>query len=342
METITAMADRVLRAPGTRSSVTKQLRAQVLTALIGCKWHWDRMCTPLTREHWELYDIIHRAHWRRLQRFPDLRSCREYNDKIQWLKLFDQSQEVIDCADKLAVRDYVTNRVGARYLVPILQTCKTFEEIDFPALPRSFVIKVNNDSGNVVLVRDKQALDLNVAREKINYSLGRVYGWNGGEWEYAFIVPKILIEEFIEPDSVSPPADYKFHCVNGRIRWLQYIFDRGSDTKEVIVDPAGLVTDIHFDRHMTHATRFEKPAEWETLCEVAERLAAGWKYVRVDLYLSRGCIKFGEITIYPLAGCYPGDGQIELGKLMDFDRKTVKPPIYCHLTQATRPGLSQK
>jgi hypothetical protein len=337
MKALTQTAASILKLPGARSSPTRKVRAMVFNLLLAGKWQWDKAHLPLTSRHRELYDLIHRAHWRRLGHFPDLINCPDYNSAIQWLKLFDQSQQVIACADKLAVRKYVAERIGEQHLVPVLQTCELFEEIDFKSLPQSFVIKVNNDSGNVVLVRDKTSLDRAAAREIVNFSLSRVYGWDGGEWEYAFIAPKILVEEFIEPESSSPPADYKFHCVDGTIRWLQYIFDRGSDTKEVIVDPEGRVTDIHFDRHMKHATQFTRPAEWAQLCDIAETLAAGWKYVRVDLYLTGGIIKFGELTIYPLAGCYPGDGQQVLGKLMDFDRATVKPPIYCLSDKARRP-----
>lgn len=327
----------ILSLPGVRSASTVSARRKLLSAAIAAKWQLDRMKLPLTGEHRELYGIIHRSSWKWLQDFPRLVNCRGFNDKIQWLKLFDQREEAVQCADKIAVRDYVKERLDSSLLVPVLQTCGGFEEIDFASLPKSFVIKVNNESGNVILVRDKSRMDVERARELVNYCLRRVYGWNEGEWAYACIAPRIVVEEFINPESNVPPADYKFHCVDGKVRWLQYIFDRGSDTKEAIVDPDGRVTDIHFDHKMKHEPKFEQPAQWMRLKEVAEALSADWKYIRVDLYLVDEEVKFGELTLHPLAGCYRGQGEIELGKRMDFDRSTFRPPIYRRMAKAPRP-----
>jgi len=332
-----SLRQAILALPGVRSGATVRARRHLLSAAIAAKWQLDRMQLPLTEEHRELYEIIHRSSWKWLQGFPRLSNCRGFNDKIQWLKLFDQREEALQCADKIAVRDYVKERTDASLLVPALQTCARFGEIDFAALPKSFVIKVNNESGNVILVRDKAAMDMEKAEELVDYCLRRVYGWNDGEWAYAGIAPRILVEAFIKPENNLPPADYKFHCVDGTVRWLQYIFDRGTETKEAIVDPDGRVTDIHFDHKMTHVPRFRKPAQWKRLKEVAEALAAGWKYVRVDLYLVDDEVKFGELTLHPLAGMYQGKGQLQLGKLMDFDRSTFRPPIYRRVPRAKRP-----
>lgn len=334
---VMSLRQAILSLPGVRSGTTVSARRKLLSAAIAAKWQLDRARLPLNEEHRELYGIIHRSSWKWLQDFPRLVHCRGFNDKIQWLKLFDQREEAVQCADKIAVRDYVKERTDDSLLVPVLQTCSRFEEIDFAALPKSFVIKVNNESGNVILVRDKAAMDMEKAEGLVNYCLRRVYGWNDGEWAYACIAPRIVVEEFIEPESKVPPADYKFHCVDGKVRWLQYIFDRGADTKEAIVDPDGRVTDIHFDHKMTHVPRFQKPAQWKRLKEVAEALAASWKYVRVDLYLVDDEVKFGELTLHPLAGTYRGEGQLQLGKLMDFDRSTFRPPIYRRVPRAPRP-----
>ena len=328
--------DRVLSLPGARSGATLAARRALLSAAIAAKWKVDRARLPLTAEHRELYNIIHRSCWRWLQDFPRLVDCRGFNDKIQWLKLFDQREESIQCADKLAVRDYVRERLGDDVLVPLLQAHRTFDEIDFATLPKSFVIKVNRDSGNVVLVRDKSQMDRAAAKELMEFCLQRVYGWSDGEWAYAGIAPRIIVEEFIEPDRHVPPPDYKFHCVDGEVRWLQYIFDRGAETKEAIVDPSGTVTDIHFDHKMRHEPKFDKPAQWPELLEAAERLAEGWKYIRVDLYLTGGAVKFGELTLHPLAGCYKGEGELAVGRLMDFDRGTFLPPIYQRISKAPR------
>ena len=119
----------------------------------------------------------------------------------------------------------------------------------------------------------------------------------------------MLVEELINSDRRSPPPDYKFHCVDGKVRWLQYIFDRGCDTKEVIVLPDGSITDIHFDHNMRHVEEFDIPSQWDQMKQIAERLSNPFKYVRVDMYLSNDTILVGELTFFPLMGCYKGEGQ---------------------------------
>lgn len=292
---------------------------------IKSKWANDLMMLPLTPEHWELYFIIHKLCLRELGEFPDLINCRDFNDRIQWLKLFDQDPKMVVCSDKIKVRDYVRERVGDDYLNDIYQVHNHFDEIDFDALPNAFVIKTNHDSGTVLLVRDKSTFDRKAARERIDRSLKHVYGWQSGEWAYSYIKPQVLVEKFINPQLDKPPADYKFHCVNGEVAWLQYIFDRGQDTKECIVDVNGIATFEHFDQNMQHSEVFSRPIAWEKLLACARKLSNGFKYVRVDLFERDGQVSVGELTFYPLMGCYKTGGQRRLGQLLDFDRSTYKP-----------------
>ena len=318
---------RLLSLPGVRGGATASLRRVALTAWIRAKWQRDKMSLPLTGEHWEIYDLIHRASWRRLEKLPNLRDPQDYNDRIQWLKLFDQREEMIRLGDKIAVRDYIREKTGDKYLPRLLQVCQRFEEVDFDALPNRFVIKANNDSGNVVLVTDKNKLDRDAARERMEFSLGRVYGWSGGEWHYAFMPPKLMVEDFLETGSDLPPSDYRFHCVNGRVRWVQNDIPFEPKMKEVIVDPQGSPMKVHFSSHKIYSDEFTKPAQWKEMTQLAETLSAGWKYVRIDMFLCGDRIYAGEITFTPYAGFYKGEGQKVLGKLLDFDRTTFREPM---------------
>lgn len=291
------------------------------------KWTSDSKELPLTPDHWELYVIIHKLCLKELGEFPNLVNCRDFNDRIQWLKLFDQDEEVIQCSDKVLVRSFVQERIGNHVLVDLYQVRDHFDQIDFETLPNSFVIKTNHDSGTVILVRDKSQFDRIVAREKIEFSLRQTYGWSNGEWAYSYVRPKVLVEEFIEPESEKPPADYKFHCVDGKVAWLQYIYDRGSNTKECIVDIEGNVTMMHFDHNMQHSKDFEKPSLWNELLKCAELASKGRKYVRVDLFASGSKIYLGEMTFFPLMGCYRSLDQKKLGMKLNFDRTTYKLPV---------------
>jgi len=299
----------------------------VMAGKIALKWFRDKGDVPLTADHRELYFIIHRLCRHELGEFPELVHCRDYNDKIQWLKLFDQREEIVRCSDKVLVRGYIRERVGEKYLVKLYQVHDHFSQIDFDVLPKAFVIKTNHDSGTVILVRDKSKLDRKAAEERIEEALKQPYGWSNGEWAYSYVRPQILVEEFLDPQSDVAPPDYKFHCVEGKIRWLQFIFDRGQETKEVIVNEEGAVMSIHFDHKMHHRESFRLPLNWSEMKSVVERLAAGFRYVRVDVYGVNGHIYVGEMTFYPLMGCYKGEGQKILGAYLDFDRGTFNPVL---------------
>ncbi len=297
-------------------------------AFIALKWRRDKAGLPLTDDHWPLYRTIHRASWVRLRRFPRLRDCRDYNDRIQWLKLFDQREEAICCADKVGVRGYIRERTGERYLTQLYQVVSRYEEIDFAALPPQFVLKSTHDSGSALLVRDKAKLDHAAVAAHFARSLGRVYAAFEGEWPYAFVPPRLMVEEMIAPEAASAPADYRFHCVNGEVRWVQNDIPFEPKMKEVIVDPAGQPMRVHFSSHKIYSEDFTRPKPWEEMRDLARTLSAGWKYVRVDMFVSGERIYAGEITLFPYSGFYRGEGQKVLGPLLDFDRTTFRETVY--------------
>jgi hypothetical protein len=315
-----------------------RITGTVLDARIRMKWNSDRKCLPLEEESWEIYSIIHRLFLHELGRFPNLVNCQDYNDKIQWLKLFDQQLEIVRCSDKIAVRDYVQERLGIGFTPKLYQTAADFDGIDFSTLPESFVIKTNHDSGSVILVRDRSQLEMASARDRINESLKVTYGWPNGEWAYSFIPPRVLVEEFIRPDQPKAPPDYKFHCVDGKVRWLQFIYDRGHGAKEVITERMGVPMGLHLYEGMEHVTTFDPPPQLEALAIIAERLARGWKYIRVDLFLDGGRIIVGELTFYPGMGCYRGAGQPAIGKLLDFDRSSYRSAVVPKLKRLMMAG----
>lgn len=289
------------------------------------KWHHDCRYLPLTAAHRELYDIIHRLCWLKLGEFPNLVNCRDFNDRIQWLKLFDQDMEMIRCSDKILVRDYVRERVGDKYLVKLYQVHDRFEQIDFTALPDDFVIKTNHDSGTVILVRDKAKFDRKAAGIRIDEALNDPFGLKNGDWAYLYVPPKILVEEFLSLNSPKPPSDYKFYCVEGKVKCCHYIYDRGSNTKEQTIDPDGNDLKTSLYPKFELGTDFEKPGQWDEMIRVSKELGRGFKCVRVDMYCVDEKAYVGEMTFWPMSGHYKGDGQKKLGQLLDFSRTTYKP-----------------
>lgn len=199
-----------------------------------------------------------------------------------------------------------------------------FSEIRFEHLPSQFVIKTNHDSGSVLVVRDKSKLDYEATKNRFDQALRRAYGWANGEWSYAYIRPKIFIEEFLWNESGSPP-DYKFYVVNGVVKFCRYIYDRHEGGKEQTIDLNGNDLRLDFNQSFQYGNSFNKPDCWEDMISGAEDLAYGFKFVRVDMYLlPQGRIVIGEMTFWPMAGYYKGSGQKALGHLLDFDCTTFK------------------
>lgn len=302
--------------------------ATTLTPLLYLKFIAEQRVAGFEKGHWKLYKIIHFLSAYHNHRFPNLTSPKTYNDKIQWLKLFDQSQVIVECSDKIRMKNYVARAIGEKYVPEVYVTSNSPWNIDLDKLPEKFVLKTNHDSGTVYLIRNKDTTNWNDIFEEIELSLSKIYGWSNGEWAYSMIEPMVFAEEYLGEAGETPPPDFKFHCSNGRVLWLQYIYDRGLETKEVIVSPEGKVMDIQFDHNMKKSNEFSLPDCFEKMKNVAGRLSVDFKYVRIDLYLINKKIYVGEMTFYPLMGCYKGRGQRELGKLLDFDTTSRKSVIY--------------
>jgi hypothetical protein len=135
-----------------------------------------------------------------------------------------------------------------------------------------------------------------------------------------------MVEQYLAPEHGVAPPDYKFHCVDGRVAFGHYIVGRYGDTHEAITDRDGTL--LPQTLYFPGGAPFARPPEWGQMLEVAEAVAAGFRYVRVDQFLHRGRAYVGEMTFWPNGGCYTTPGQAELGARLRFERTTVRPPIY--------------
>jgi hypothetical protein len=262
-----------------------------------------------------LVDTINAHSLARIGRTPDLDRPQTYNDKINWLKVHDQRHEQIAACDKIAVREMVAAVAGPDVLI----STQPFPPMRFPC-----IAKASHDSGGNAVIDG--AGQIAAAQVKLNRSLARTYGVEKGEWAYGFVPPAIIVE-----DLLASSVDYKFHCVHGEPRWVQVIWDRCRGyPREAIFMPDGSLTDLHMDEKMRHSpTAAIHPGTeaWTVLTMLASKLAAGWRYVRVDLYWSDGRAWFGELTFWPRAGCYRSRDEPLFGEMMDIDMTYRYPAI---------------
>jgi len=309
-----------------RRTLNKTLAASI-NPRIAAKWQHDITRLPLTPAHRDLYGIIHRHYWYTLHDFPDLIAPRGFNDRMQWLKLFDQSRDIVERADKIRVKDFVRNTLGAGYTSDILQAGDSFSEINIDHLPDRFVLKTNHDAGSVRIIYKKSSINQAEIANYFDSALSQKFGWDWGEWAYSFIPPKVFAETYIETDDGMPPVDYKFYCSGGRVKFMHFIYGRHTSPREQTIDVDGRDMKQSLYPSFPLGDGFTKPDNWREMIAIAEALSKDLKFVRIDLYRAKKKILVGEMTFWPMQGVYKGDGQRILGQLLDFDLTTVKPFI---------------
>ena len=227
------------------------------------------------------------------------------NSVIRWLQMNWRSDLPTRCADKIAVREFVRDRIGEKYLIPQLPaegvSWTDPGAIDFDALPSAFVLKLNNGSGMNLIVRDKSALDKNEVRQKLGSWLKSEFSERIREYQYAGIKNQIYCEELLPWQNGKPPMDYKFMCTNGNPLFVWVDTDRFDDHQRGIysTDWDRLDVSIMYKKAKCDVPR---PPNLEEMLQVAGKLSEGIPLVRVDLYNIDGKIYFGEMTFTSDAG----------------------------------------
>lgn len=258
---------------------------------------------------------------------PNLDNPETFNDRINWCKLYDQQEQQVDAVDKLKVFTYLEERNLGKYNRELVGFAPTVSRL--PELTGHTVLKCNHDSGSYKFVHPRDfANNSTLLRDLDKFYRKKLeidYGTKGGEWQYSMVEPRVVLAEKNLVGGGRLPPDYKFHCTEGRVNWCQYIYDRGVQTTEVNVLPDGTNTGILFDENFRLGKEFALPPTWDEMLELASTLSKPYKYVRVDLYDVGGKIYFGELTFFPRGGYYKGEGQKELGKLLQFSLDKKEP-----------------
>ena len=227
-----------------------------------------------------------------------------FTEKIQWLKLFGSGEKLSSLVDKYAVREYVTSRVGAQYLNKLYGVYTHEFEIDFDSLPEKFVLKATHGSGWNIFCRDKRQFDSKAARRQLRKWLGMNYYRACREPNYKHVPPRIVCEHFLEDEKQKSLLDYKFFCFHGRVQIVQVDFDRFTNHTRNMYDRDWALCPFMF-LYPNNPLKLKRPENFEKMIEVAEALADGIPFVRVDLYNVASEILFGELTFTPGSGLEP-------------------------------------
>ena len=226
-----------------------------------------------------------------------------YNEKLQWLKLYDHRPEYTTMVDKYSVKQFVAERIGNKYVVPLLGVWESVEDIDFDSLPDKFVLKTTHDSGAVIICKNKKVFDINSAKKRLKYFLKRNYFDCNREWPYKNVKPRIIAEAYMEDSIYGELRDYKFFTFGGVPKVLYIAQGRGTSGETVadFFDMDFNHLDLKIDHEMATVPP-EKPKCFEKMKRLAAILSEGTPQLRVDFYEVDGKVYFGEMTFFHCSG----------------------------------------
>ena len=231
-------------------------------------------------------------------KYLDLSNVKTFNEKIQWIKLYDRNPIYPLIVDKYKVREYVSEKIGAQYLIPLLGKWDRVDDVNLQSLPDQFVIKCNHDSGGIAICRNKNSFDWYKEKLSIQKHLEQNHYYMSREWAYKDVKPCIIAEQYIMDEETRDLRDYKFFCFNGRAKYVQVDFDRFVDHKRNIYDMNWNLVDLTIKCPNDPHRILKKPNDFDEMIRLAEKLSEGFPQIRVDLYYANKKIYFGELTLY--------------------------------------------
>lgn len=236
--------------------------------------------------------------------FPDIDNPTKSNEKIQHRKFRRYDTRYSEISDKHAVRSLVAEKIGEEILTDVYHITDDPESIPFDSLPDRYVVKPNHMSGQILFVDSNDNVDVEEIKRQCVQWLEATYGQSKGEYWYADIPPKILVEENLNRNSHNLLKDYKFYVFHGRVEYIQVNSNRFTNLEQRFYDRDWKPYD--FVRVYPLASPIDKPCNLARMIDVAETLAGEFDFMRVDLYqLEDGLIKFGELTPAPGSGIEP-------------------------------------
>lgn len=247
--------------------------------------------------------IIYRLHFGKKL---DLNNPQTYNEKLQWLKLYNRKDIYTKIVDKYKVKEYVSDRIGEEYVIPSLGIWKSFDEIEFDKLPNQFVLKCTHDSGGLFIVKDKNNFNKKKAKRKIEKSMKRDFYKYSREWPYKNVERRIIAEEYMEDDENKELRDYKFFVFDGKVK-LMYVASNRQGKGDTYFD----YFDVNYNHldldqgHLHSPVVPQKPKNFDEMIKLSEKLGRDFLHVRVDFYEVNGKTYFGEMTFYSFAGVCP-------------------------------------
>ncbi|MBN1332813.1 MAG: hypothetical protein JW971_03530 [Synergistales bacterium] len=262
--------------------------------------------------------------YRKLGYSCNLKHPDTFNEKVFWRKIYDRNPLFSILADKYKARGYIRKTIGNEraedILVPLYHVTSDPETLPFDTLPSEYMVKANHGCGWILPVEDGDELDREKVIKKARKWLRTVFGVNLLEWAYSGITPLIMVEKLLKENG-KIPRDYKFFVFSGKVAFFLVIQDRFTNPSVLFFDRN--MDPLNVRTNWAKGPEILKPPGFEEMVCLAEELARGLDFLRVDLYNLNGKIYFGEFTVYPGSATsrYPFEFDLEMGRKWDLPYK---------------------
>ncbi len=267
--------------------------------------------------------MVRLQYWIKTGRLLNLKNPKRYTEKLQWYKLNYKDPLMVKCVDKYDVREYVESLGLGSILNDCYGVYESAEEVDFDALPNSFVMKDSLGGGgnSVIICKDKTKANLEEYREIMSRWINKKRVRAGGrEWPYYSGKPhRIVVEKYLEQEDGDLP-DFKFFCFDGKVFCVYLMTNYRENHENGILG----FLDRDFNLLPVHRADFKpltiqppKPEKYEKMVEYAEILSKQFPHVRVDFFNIDGQIVFGELTFFMASGYFmfePDSFDYEMGE----------------------------
>lgn len=254
----------------------------------------------------------------------DLENPKSFSEKLQWLKIHNRKPIHTKMVDKYEAKSFITEAVGAEYVIPAIGVWDSVDDIDFDSLPPQFVLKCTHDSGGLVICKDRKTFDIEAAKKTLQKSLSRDYYRIAREWAYHDVPRRIIAEPYMAELGEKNLLDYKMFVFNGQPKLTIVCSDRFSKngTKMNFYDLDWKPMKVGFRLHELAVPEFPRPQTFDDMLRVARILSKDCPFIRIDFYEINGHLYVGELTLFPGAGFEPFrsiDMDYEVGGWLDLE-----------------------
>ncbi|HHR5913654.1 TPA: ATP-grasp fold amidoligase family protein [Providencia alcalifaciens] len=285
---------------------------------------------------------------KKLGYYPNFNSPKSFNEKVNFRMIHDRNPLHSQFADKLAVREYVTQTIGQEHIMPILATYQHVDEIDLTKLPQRFVLKCTHDSGSSIICTDKSKFDLQKAKDKLSFHLMKNLYYITRERHYKNIPAQIICEEYIdlfeEKTRKLVPETCRIHCFSGKPVYAEIDYTDEDGTEFInLYDTDWQLQPVSFG-YPQMLEPVSEPTQFREMLRLAEILVTPFDYCRADFLMAENKLYFSELTFAPNAGrtvITPLSWDFKLGELWE-QKITTPNMLHTFKPELTLASLSKK